>query len=56
MQSVTQSTKFGCKMSDQNGTQQLTLIESRCGKTGLRGFRPGPTKFGLYGHRRWLEA
>ena len=25
-------------------------------KTGLRGFRPGPTQIGLYGHRRWLEA
>ena len=25
-------------------------------KTGLRGFRPGPTKTGLYRHRRWLEA
>ena len=28
----------------------------RCEKTGLRGFRPGPTKTGLYSHRRWLEA
>ena len=28
----------------------------RCEKTGLRGFRPGPTKTGLCSHRRWLEA
>ena len=25
-------------------------------KTGLPGFRPGPTQTGLYSHRRWLEA
>ena len=25
-------------------------------KTGLRGFRPGPTQTMLYSHRRWLEA
>ena len=27
-----------------------------CEKTGLRGFRPGPTQTGLYNNRRWLEA
>ena len=32
------------------------LNEPRCEKTGLRGFRPGPTQTGLYSHRRWLEA
>ena len=31
-------------------------FEPRCEKTGLRGFRPGPTQTGLYSHRRWLEA
>ena len=31
-------------------------FESRCEKTGLRGFRPGPTQTGLYNHTRWLEA
>ena len=31
-------------------------IEPRSEKTGLRGFRPGPTQTGLYNHRRWLEA
>ena len=30
--------------------------EPLCEKTGLRGFRPGPTQHGLYSHRRWLEA
>ena len=30
--------------------------EPRSEKTGLRGFRPGPTQTGLYSHRRWLEA
>ena len=27
-------------------------IEPRCEKTGLRGFRPGPTQTGLYNNRR----
>ena len=30
--------------------------EPPCEKTGLRGFRPGPTQTGLWSHRRWLEA
>ena len=30
--------------------------EPRCQKTGLRGFRPGPTQTGLYNCVRWLEA
>ena len=33
-----------------------TLFEPRCEKTGLLGFRPGPTQTGLCSHRRWLEA
>ena len=32
------------------------MIEPRCEKTGLRGFRPGPTQTGLYSYRRWLKA
>ena len=32
------------------------IIKPRCEKTGLRGFRPGPTQTGLYSHKRWLEA
>ena len=30
--------------------------EPRCEKTGLRGFRPGPTQTGLYKLRKELEA
>ena len=33
-----------------------TQIEPHCEKTGLRGFRPGPTKTGLYSQIIWLEA
>ena len=29
--------------------------EPRSEKTGLRGFRPGPTQTGLCSHRGWLE-
>ena len=32
------------------------LFEPRREKTGLRGFRPGPTQTGLYSLRTWLEA
>ena len=34
----------------------VKLVEPRCEKTGLPGFRPGPTQTGLYSHKRWLEA
>ena len=30
--------------------------EPCCEKTGLQGFRPGPTQTGLYNRRRWQEA
>ena len=33
-----------------------TTVEPRCEKTGLWGFRRGPTQTGLYSQRRWLEA
>ena len=33
----------------------LMLNEPRREKTGLWGFRPGPTQTGLYSHTRWLE-
>ena len=33
-----------------------TTFEPRCEKTGLRGFRPGPTQTELCSHRRWIEA
>ena len=32
-----------------------TIIEPRREKTGLRGFRPGPTQTELYSHRIWLK-
>ena len=32
------------------------LVEPRREKTGLRGFRPGPTQTGLYKLRKELEA
>ena len=35
---------------------EAIIYEPRSEKTGLRGFRPGPTQTGLYSHRRWLEA
>ena len=33
-----------------------TSYEPRCEKTGLRGFRPGPTQTRLYSHSRLLEV
>ena len=35
---------------------ELEVIEPRREKTGLRGFRPGPTQTGLYKLRKELEA
>ena len=32
------------------------VYEPHCEKTGLRGFRPGPTQTRRYNHTRWLEA
>ena len=32
---------------DERFKQVLSLYEPRCEKTGLRGFRPGPTQTGL---------
>ena len=34
----------------------LSLYEPRCEKTGLGGFRPGPTQTSLYSQRRWLDV
>ena len=34
----------------------MDTFEPPCEKTGLRGFRLGPTQTGLCSHRRWLEA
>ena len=38
------------------GENRKKIYEPCSEKTGLGGFRPGPTKTGLYNHRRWLEA
>ena len=35
---------------------KLLIYEPRSEKTGLRGFRPGPTQTKLHSDRRWLEA
>ena len=37
-------------------TEFVVLIEPRCEKTALRGFRPGATQTGLYSHTRWLDT
>ena len=42
---------FSVKLS-----RPVGLFESRCEKTGLRGFRPGLTQTGLWNHLIWLEA
>ena len=42
--------------ADKQHTISRLRTDPRCEKTGLRGFRPGPTQTGLYSHRRWLEA
>ena len=34
--------------SDFIGFSFTVLFDPHCGKTGLRGFRPGPTQTGLY--------
>ena len=34
----------------------MFTYEPRSEKTGLRGFRPGPTQTELHSHRRWLES
>ena len=34
----------------------LNWFEPRYEKTGILGFRPGPTQTRLYSHKRWLEA
>ena len=41
-------------MSHQHLRSALTELHYE--KTGLRGFRPGPTQNGLNSHRRWSEA
>ena len=46
-----------CPASIQDQLISCTILfEPHREKTGFRDFRPGPTKTGLYFHRRWLEA
>ena len=47
--------KPGCTKTEDSKMLEI-LLEPRCEKTGLRGFRPGPPQIGLYSHIRWLEA
>ena len=48
--------KIACCVCSANGGTVGFPFEPRCEKTGLRGFRPGPTQTGLRSHLRWLEA
>ena len=41
-----------CACADLSEITGVCLYETRCEKTGLRDFRPGPTQTGLYSHRR----
>ena len=50
------NTMQGFTLAAITSAEKHTLIEPRYEKTGLRGFRPGPTQTGLYSHRRWLET
>ena len=43
---------FSCIMKEPS----LARYEPRRERTGLRGFRPGPTQTDLYSHRNGLEA
>ena len=40
----------------ENSSTTVARNEPHSEKTGLRGFRPGPTQTRLYDHSRWLEA
>ena len=44
------------KVSVQEGVFYIMTFEPRREKTGLRGFRPGPTQTGLYNLRSRLDA
>ena len=45
-----------CKKQSQYNDWIKVIIEPRCEKTDLRGFRPGPTQIGLYSLKRYLDA
>ena len=57
MQSGEPGQSHGSSSPSQPGnTPHKPIYEPRSEKTGLRGFRPGPTQSGLYNQRRQLEA
>ena len=53
---IYKSGRFALHTKGSAGPAKAFLFEHRCEKTGLRGFRPGPTQTRLYNHTRWLEA
>ena len=44
------------KIRHKKSSLTIWSYEPQGRKTGLRGFRPGPTQTRLYSHRRWLET
>ena len=48
--------RWGGNLFISSGSSMVPLNEPRREKTGLRGFRPGPTQTGLYKLRKELEA
>ena len=51
--------EFKKKVSNKNVkpiAELAFLIKPPCEKTGLRGFRPGPTQTRLHNQRRWRYA
>ena len=48
--------KLFLKKVNSSGFRGKLAFEPRSEKTGLRGFRPGPTQTGLHSHKRLLEA
>ena len=50
------ATSLGYTMPSADVAKHPSINEPRCEKTGLQGFRPGPTQIGLYNHRIWLES
>ena len=48
---VADSRRSACDVRG-GAANRYMLFEPRSEKTGLRGFRPGPTRTGLYSHRR----
>ena len=49
-------TVYSVEMQGYQYWSKSIISEPRCEKTGLLGFRPGPTLTWLYSYRKWLEA